>query len=611
MRALRSWSSRPLDRTSSRRDRRGGGEAELDRPLARPASADAADAATRRDALCELCRRTSAIRGRAGGRQPVLPRGAHRRARRQRRARRVGRDWVLGEPEGDSPMPDTVHAVLAARIDRLPRARRRPCRRARSSGGSSRRRRWSTCSTATSRTSRCSRSATSSSPCAAPLVAGDDREFAIKHALTREVAYGSIPKARRGRLHADLADWLEEGPLDERSGSGVPLRRGGERGGRRPRVGGRPEELGRVRERAVHWLSRAGGSREVDTRWRRRSSCSRARRALRRRARAGAAVACDRGGARACATTARGCERRCCARRGPTRRRRAGGHVCAFLAFQSSIRSAMWSIRLNMELIDEWAPGPRARRRRKRGEARALLARANIELVGAPEEVLDEAASDRRRARQPRAALVRAGGEDAGRVRPAALPGSGRWSEERLALLPGIDDPDHLCEAYEAGSPAAPPSAASTRPRRLAELHGGLSQRLSRTIAFTRSRSSSSSRTRWETGPSSRRRRIAHWPRSRRTSRRPACAIRATSSCCGLAHLCLGDESRAGARAGRAANRGEGYETYLSGASSASRWSAAIAAPRSRSSSSRSSVRSSGGRASSRPGSTRSLRSGA
>src|SRR4029453_13220196 len=37
-----------------------------------------------------------------------------------------------------------------------------------------------------------------------------EREYAIKHALTREVAYGSIPRARRGRLHAELAEWLEQ-----------------------------------------------------------------------------------------------------------------------------------------------------------------------------------------------------------------------------------------------------------------------------------------------------------------------------------------------------------------------------------------------------------------
>src|SRR5206468_9212836 len=36
-----------------------------------------------------------------------------------------------------------------------------------------------------------------------------EREYAIKHAVTREVAYASIPKARRAHLHAALADWLE------------------------------------------------------------------------------------------------------------------------------------------------------------------------------------------------------------------------------------------------------------------------------------------------------------------------------------------------------------------------------------------------------------------
>src|SRR5439155_670089 len=36
-----------------------------------------------------------------------------------------------------------------------------------------------------------------------------ETEYAIKHALTREVAYGTLPKAKRARLHAALAEWLE------------------------------------------------------------------------------------------------------------------------------------------------------------------------------------------------------------------------------------------------------------------------------------------------------------------------------------------------------------------------------------------------------------------
>src|SRR5262249_25168783 len=37
----------------------------------------------------------------------------------------------------------------------------------------------------------------------------EEREYVIKHALTREVAYSSLPKAKRARLHASFARWAE------------------------------------------------------------------------------------------------------------------------------------------------------------------------------------------------------------------------------------------------------------------------------------------------------------------------------------------------------------------------------------------------------------------
>ena len=37
----------------------------------------------------------------------------------------------------------------------------------------------------------------------------DEVEYGFKHALTRDVAYGSLTKARRARLHAEFAAWLE------------------------------------------------------------------------------------------------------------------------------------------------------------------------------------------------------------------------------------------------------------------------------------------------------------------------------------------------------------------------------------------------------------------
>src|SRR5947207_716638 len=44
-------------------------------------------------------------------------------------------------------------------------------------------------------------------------------ELVFKHALTRDVAYGSLPKASRARLHAAFARWLEaDDATDGRAG---------------------------------------------------------------------------------------------------------------------------------------------------------------------------------------------------------------------------------------------------------------------------------------------------------------------------------------------------------------------------------------------------------
>src|SRR4029450_11499325 len=63
------------------------------------------------------------------------------------------------------------------------------------------------------------------------------REYAFRHSVTREVAYGSLPKARRARLHAAFATWLQ--------------RVGGGRGG-----AAREREV--VWRLAATWLRRAG-----------------------------------------------------------------------------------------------------------------------------------------------------------------------------------------------------------------------------------------------------------------------------------------------------------------------------------------------------------------
>jgi class 3 adenylate cyclase len=116
--------------------------------------------------------------------------------------------WSFGELPPDFLVPDTVQAVLAGRIDLLPRPGKAALQTAAVIG----RVFWS-------------------GP-VRELVEGADpdfgvlqerafvlphaqssiegqREWLIKHALTREVAYASLLKARRAVLHAGFAQWLE------------------------------------------------------------------------------------------------------------------------------------------------------------------------------------------------------------------------------------------------------------------------------------------------------------------------------------------------------------------------------------------------------------------
>ena len=88
-----------------------------------------------------------------------------------------------------------------------------------------------------------------------------EREFAFKHAVTREVAYGSLPKARRARLHAGFAAWLEEfgAGRDEHT----PLLAYHYAQAVQPEDAdlawsGEPVERDRLRAKAAVWLRRAG-----------------------------------------------------------------------------------------------------------------------------------------------------------------------------------------------------------------------------------------------------------------------------------------------------------------------------------------------------------------
>jgi class 3 adenylate cyclase len=166
--------------------------------------------------------------------------------------------FAVRELEAELDMPDTVHAVVAARIDLLPPPDKAALQAAAVVG----RVFWAGPV----------RALTAEEPQLELLEERDfvrrragstmpgEREYAIKHAVIREVAYASLPKARRARMHAALAGWLErEGARDDRA----PLVAHHYAEAVRPEDadlawGDATDELERLRARAIEWLNRAG-----------------------------------------------------------------------------------------------------------------------------------------------------------------------------------------------------------------------------------------------------------------------------------------------------------------------------------------------------------------
>jgi class 3 adenylate cyclase len=177
--------------------------------------------------------------------------------------------WTFGQLPAGFAVPDSVQAVLAARIDLLADAEKEALQAAAVIGrtfwtgplyelvaarpdvGVLEEREF------------VRRRPTSTLP--------GEREYIIKHALTREVAYGSLPRARRARLHADFAAWLDR-RMDGRDEL-APLLAHHYATAVRPddldlAWAGRESEVERLRAKAVAWLRKAAelaiGRYEID-----------------------------------------------------------------------------------------------------------------------------------------------------------------------------------------------------------------------------------------------------------------------------------------------------------------------------------------------------------
>src|SRR2546429_542444 len=115
------------------------------------------------------------------------------------------RGCPLGDRLADVSIPDSVHGVIAARIDRLEASSRDALRRCSVVGRSF----WPAAVevdegviAALVRSGLVSDSVDSS-------MAGM-REFAFKHALTRDVVYATLPRPERRELHRRVGEWIQD-----------------------------------------------------------------------------------------------------------------------------------------------------------------------------------------------------------------------------------------------------------------------------------------------------------------------------------------------------------------------------------------------------------------
>jgi class 3 adenylate cyclase len=390
--------------------------------------------------------------------------------------------WKVNEvPEGFS-VPDSVHAVLAARMDRLAPIEKAALQAAAVVGRTF----WQ-------------------GP-VVHLLGGDtpdfvlleerdfirrrpgsslagETEYTMKHALTRDVAYSSIPKARRGHLHAAFATWMVESDRAKDEHASLLAYHFAE--------AVRPEdadlawsdeqaEAERLRSAAVQWLRRAADlarsryemeeavqllttATELTEDERERSLLWRA---------IGQAQVLRYDGEAFWASMLRSLE-------GPLDDvERAEAY--SQLAFQTSIRSGMWMTRPERDRVEDWAtraldlarPGSEA-------QARSLLALVEVEPEDAPEDLLQSIAELAAGSGDVDLRSFALGARSHAAFEHRRFAESARWANSRFPLAAEIDDPDSVCEVYEDGVPVATTMGDFREAARLAGLHWDVARRLS------------------------------------------------------------------------------------------------------------------------------------
>jgi hypothetical protein len=300
--------------------------------------------------------------------------------------------------------------------------------------------------------------------------------------LTREVAYATLPKAKRARLHADFAAWLE--PLaDGRDELAALVAHHYAEAVRREDAdlawSGAEDRLERLRGSAIAWLTRAAdvavGRYDIG------EGIALLHRALELEDTAAGQAELWRLVGRAHALRFEGeafwtamqrslevcTDRLTCA------------DTYSQLAFQTSIRSGMWRRRPDPALVDGWIDRALATTDAETpARARALLAQAYWRPERGEEAARDATAlADRLDDVDLRSYAWMA--RSAVSFHAGNYPEALSWALRRFELEPELSDPDHLVELREAGLPVAAAVGRFEEARRFANEHIDLSRGLS------------------------------------------------------------------------------------------------------------------------------------
>jgi predicted ATPase len=356
--------------------------------------------------------------------------------------------WSVHELPSGFEIPDSVHAVLAARIDLLPESEKTALQAAAVIG----REFW---------TDPVYELLGDLQPDLRLLESRDfirrrgssslegEVEYVFKHALTREVAYGGLTKVRRAELHSKFAEWLEQ--LSEGRDEHASLL------AHHYAEAVRPEDLDVVwpeggpafehlRRNAVRWLRRAASGAisryEVDDGIALLEQAADLEPDVGEQGRIwreiGQAQALRFDGEGFIAAMERSLDLS-----GEPRER---AETYALLAFHSTTRSGMWPRRPTREVVDQWSLAAlRGVEPDTRAQAHAWLARAMRDLS---ENAADKASelADRLNDPELQSHVLDARGTAA--FHQGDFEAAYRWEKQRFDLIGEITDLDHLHDMH-------------------------------------------------------------------------------------------------------------------------------------------------------------------